>query len=170
MLEDCLKELRTAVNAQLPALLDAEDAEYAVADAAESWGYAIVLDDIASIRFEEIDELQAQELPALFLLPRGGTADNPWMTAVTNLVHTVEMVVVVADTRVEVLARRLFRTVEALRRLLSQYIEGTGVAEDPVFQTDIQRIDYAPTFELELGGLAKSAVITVDLHEVEDRP
>ena len=169
MIEDCLKELRTAIQDDLPALLDAEDTEYSAADDAE-FGAAFPLEDIATIRFEATSELMPQNLPAVFLLPRGGTADNPWMTAETNLVHTVDCIFVATDTNPERLARRVFRYCEAFRRMLTTNVEGTGVASDPVFQTDIQRIDYTDVFDLETGGLAKSGVVTVDLHELESRP
>ena len=168
MIEDVLVEIRTAVNTFLPAALNVEDAEYAVADAAE-FGHALVLDDIVTVRFEEAGELEIQNYPALFLLPRADDHD-PIFTINEFISHQVDCVVVIKDTDPVELTRRLFRTVEALRRVLTERVEGTGVSEDPVFQVDIARSDYSPTFELEGGGLVKSAVLEARFMEIEARP
>jgi len=168
MLEDVLKEIRTAVTTHLPAAFDVEDAAYAVADAAE-FGVALVLDDVATIRFEESEELETQEYPALFLLSRGGD-ESPLMTAQTFLDHHIDCVLVVVDTDPVQLARRLFRSHEALRRVLSERVEGQGVDENPVFQVDLTGWDFSPVFELEEGGLAKAAIQSVTCKEIEARP
>lgn len=171
MVEDVLKEVRTAVETNLPALLDAEDTAYAAADVTEfGAGHAIVLEDIVTIRFEEYAELQLQEYPALFLLPRG-TEDRPMLHNQTNLAHTVDVIVLVVDTDPRKVARRLFRTVEALRRMLTTNVEGTGTASDPTFQVDIVNVAYGPNAQTEWGGgLEKGATMTITLVELEDRP
>lgn len=169
MLEDCLKELRTAIQTNLPALLNAEDAAYAAADVAEAGiGAAIVLADIATVRFEEFDEQVLQTLPAVALVHRG-TQEVYWVSTIVTLIHTIDCRLLVADTDPEVLERRHARTAEAFRRMLSTNVEGTGVASDPIYQVDIVDSQISPLFAIE-HGLAKGSLITIRVYELEDRP
>ena len=169
MIEDCLKELRTAIQTNLPALLNAEDAAYAAADAAETGiGAAIVLADIATIRFEEFNEQALQTLPAVALVHRG-TQEIYWISAHVTLVHTIDVKLLVADTNPIVLERRHARTAEALRRMLSANVEGTGVTSDPIYQVDVVDSVVMPLFRIE-HGLAKGSLVTIRGYELEDRP
>ncbi len=174
MIEDVLIEIRTAVDTYLPAELDVEDAQYAAADVTE-FGVAIVLEDIpaASVRFEANEEIRPFNLPELYVLPTSSsTVESPWMTTQTEMSHQLELSVVIADIDQdpERLARRMFRTLEALRRVLTERVEGGGTVENPTFQVDILSTDFQPLFELEVGGLVKSATLTIEAIEVETRP
>ena len=169
MIEDCPKEIRAAIQTDLPALLNAEDAAYAAADVAEAGiGAAIVLADIATIRFEEFDEQVLQTLPAVALVHRG-TQEVYWISAHVTLVHTIDVKLLVADLNPAVLERRHARTAEALRRMFSANVEGTGVASDPIYQVDVVDSQVTPLFAIE-HGLAKGSLTTIRVYELEDRP
>lgn len=168
MIEDVAKEIRTAFQTYLPAALNAQDTEYAAADAAE-FGYALVLADVVTYRLEESDEVQLQELPALFILPRG-VEEEPTLTQLTFLNHVIDLVLVIAGTKPEELARRLWRSHDAMRKVLSQYVEGTGVSETDAFQIDLRGFQFSPTFELAGGGLRKVVTQNIAAKEWENRP
>lgn len=169
MIEDALNEVRTNLQAQLATLFDAEDTAYAAADVTE-FGAAIVLRDVATYRFEEMEELELRDYPALLLLPRS-TEHFPFISPTREqMAHTVDLVFVEVDHEPQQLARRMFRSVEAIRRCLTQYVEGTGASDSGVFQVDQQTENYSEVFELEGGGLSQAAVMTVVLHEWEERP
>mgnify|MGYP001558382476 FL=1 len=164
-----MQELRTAFQAFLPAALDVEDAEYAAADVAE-FGTAIVLLDVVTFRFEDYEEWALQNLPALLILHRD-TQTEHWMTAEATLIHDVDVIAVVAETDPERLARRVWRTGEAIRRVMSQRAEGTGATGDPIYQVDEAGSDMGPlTDDLIPGGLVKGVRLRYRLHEVEARP
>ena len=169
MIEDCLKELRTSIQTDLPALLNAEDAEYAAADVVEfGAGEAIVLDDIDTVRFELYAEHEVQEYPAIILLPVG-LEEDPFMHDQGRYAWTIDCVIMVRDTRPVRVARRLFRTVEAFRRMLTTNVEGGGTAENPIYQVDLLNVGFGPLVD-EPGGLTKGATVTIRVHEIEGRP
>jgi len=174
MVEDCLKEVRADLRTNLAAAFDVEDAEYAAADVTEfGAGHAIVLRDVDddNIRLQRFTNEKIVSVPAILLLPQA-VEYIPWMTNVVHVKHTVEVVIVVADTDPEKVGRRLFRSVEAIRRVLTEFVEGTtGVVEDPVFSVGVIDVNYEHEEAIiQPFGLVKAAAMTVVLEEVEDRP
>lgn len=169
MIEDCQKEIRAQFITRLPAALDVEDAAYAAADVAE-FGAAIVLADPETYRLEEIGELRVQEFPAVLILARGGE-ERPIMTAECFLEHAIDVLVIVRETNPTRLWRRLVRTHEAVRRVLSQYVEDyTSSATNRIFQVDLVGWQYSPTYAVEGGGLERAVVQSIRVSELEARP
>jgi len=168
MILDVLLEIESAVNTNLAAAFDVEDAEYAAREVTR-FGAAATLDNIATIRFEEMPSLPLQNYPALLLLPRGGD-ESTIQTAQTFLRHQIDCVIVMADTRESRLAWQLYKAHEALRRVLAQYVEGDGVDENPVFRVDLAGWAYTPLLEIEGGGLEQAVIQSIVCHEIEARP
>lgn len=170
MIEDVAVEIRAALRTNLPGALNTEDAAYSAADIVE-FGEAIVLEDVAdrSYFFEQVEEIVPNDLPAVFILTDGDFQDIPWMTSETHMAWGIEIVAVLPDTDPRKATRRLWRTMEAIRRVLTQFVEGTDASE-PTFQVDISRPDFDPRFRLDAGGFARTASLRIVAHEVDGRP
>ena len=170
MLEDVLVDIRTALRTNIAAAFNVQDAAFAAADVTE-FGVALTLDDVAtgSYIMGEIDT-PPRELPAIFLLARG-TESIPYFTAETQLRHNIDVGIIVCDHDPEKVARRLYRSIEAMRRVLTQYVEHDGT--NNVFQVDLQNVAYFETVDLGTGSgfrRTKFGVITALFDERETRP
>jgi len=114
------------------------------------------------IRFSEVRELQS--IPAILILP-SSSSFSELISGKKDATHTIDVVIVCADTNDENLSRKLWRYGRSIERVLEKYVEGSS----EVFRVEVVSWLFSPT-RIRGGGYEADLVIRADYKERLDRP